>query len=541
MAATNIEYSADGLQNLVTGLGTTRDAEAHNTWVLAQYDRSELLAAYSSDWLAQRIVDVPVEEIGRNWRTITTPSMSPEQVDAFEAEEKRLGVKRSVKRALKWGRLFGGGGLYISEDWADPLEPLNAEKIPRGAVVQIIDMDRDDVTPARIEYDEYSKYQFMTPVTYWSNRSAARTQFDASRFIRFDGVDLPRDLWELNGYWGGSLLKSALKTVERCDEVTAALAQLAKEANVDVIAIPKLIEKLSSSATAERLRQRFAEGALVKSLYKMLLLDTNEVYSRKELGGSLAGLVQLLASYYQLPAAASGIPVTKLLGISPGGLNATGESDLENYYSMVDAIRFGVVADALSTIDAIICQTLFGKTFLDWSYDWAPLWQASAKERSDTASQDVNQLVALFDRGVIPASTVATEVQHRGYVTSITDEYIDALKEIEGDDGGVDETADPSIEPVPGGPGAASTSTEVQKEALAGAQVDKVTAIVEKVNRGQLSRNQAFGILSVALPSLGVAEINAILGTPDDIASVRQAMTEAQPQVEAPPQNEVTQ
>ncbi|MFQ8761936.1 MAG: anti-CBASS protein Acb1 family protein [Intestinimonas sp.] len=36
---------------------------------------------------------------------------------------------------------------------------------------------------------------------------------------------------------------------------------------------------------------------------------------------------------------ASRIPVTKLFGRSPAGMNATGESDLRNYYDYVDTLR----------------------------------------------------------------------------------------------------------------------------------------------------------------------------------------------------------
>ena len=43
----------------------------------------------------------------------------------------------------------------------------------------------------------------------------------------------------------------------------------------------------------------------------------------------------MVRTFLQVAAGAADIPVTRLLGQSPAGLSATGESDTRNYYDMI--------------------------------------------------------------------------------------------------------------------------------------------------------------------------------------------------------------
>ena len=52
-----------------------------------------------------------------------------------------------------------------------------------------------------------------------------------------------------------------------------------------------------------------------------------------------AGLADLMDKYQARLAMLGDIPMTRWANTSPGGLNATGESDLRNYIMMVEANR----------------------------------------------------------------------------------------------------------------------------------------------------------------------------------------------------------
>ena len=59
---------SDGLRNLVANLGTSRDKSSGNEYTTTGYSATELLAAYRSSSVAKAIVDMPAEDMCREWR-----------------------------------------------------------------------------------------------------------------------------------------------------------------------------------------------------------------------------------------------------------------------------------------------------------------------------------------------------------------------------------------------------------------------------------------------------------------------------------------
>ena len=422
------KYTQDAFKNLVTGLGTTKDRFTAGEWETYTYNGNELAAAYTCDWLVQQLVNIPADEATRKWRTITTPSMTPEQIELFEQHETKLKVKNRVRAALKWSSLFGGSGIYIVVDGQAADEELIIDMVRQGAALNFIALDRNNITAATVYSDENDP-EFLMPASYTSNIS---TQLiDATRFIRFEGRELPKEQWESNNYWGLSDIGAVLPEVSRCQTVSHAITQLIDEANVDTISVENLFAKLANAQSTASLRARFAEGEAVKTLYNIQLLDSKEEYHRHELASSLTGLTSILAAFYEKPAAALGIPITKLLGVSPGGLNATGESDLENFYDRIDTIRTGPVADALVTTDALMNQSLFGRQFDDWSYDWDPLWQMSELEQSQVTTARIDNMIKLHSSGLLSSAIVVRQLHEDGTFNAIDESYVKDVEALE--------------------------------------------------------------------------------------------------------------
>ncbi len=87
---------------------------------------------YRGDWLARKVVDIVPYDSVRAWR-----SWSGHRADVarFEAAERRLGLRKTVQRAMTLGRLYGGGAILIGDGEQDiatlarPLDP----RLPRAA------------------------------------------------------------------------------------------------------------------------------------------------------------------------------------------------------------------------------------------------------------------------------------------------------------------------------------------------------------------------------------------------------------------------
>ena len=65
----------------------------------------------------------------------------------------------------------------------------------------------------------------------------------------------------------------------------------------------------------------------------------------------------MVRTVLQVAAGAADIPVTRLLGQSPAGLSATGESDTRNYYDMIAARQEVELRPRLERLDRLVLHS----------------------------------------------------------------------------------------------------------------------------------------------------------------------------------------
>ena len=100
-------------------------------------------------------------------------------------------------------------------------------------------------------------------------------------------------------------------------------------------------------------------------------------------------------------AGAAGIPATRLFGRSPQGMNATGESDLKNYYEMIDQLRERHLRPALEKLLPVIALSEWG--FLPDRLDvsFPSLQTASPLEEAEIRAKNVETLARAREAGLI--------------------------------------------------------------------------------------------------------------------------------------------
>lgn len=427
-------YVEDSLTNALTGLGGPKDRKTHNSWDETVYDSATLTTMYKESWIARKCVDVPADEVVSDWRDLTTPSMTDDQRKEFEAFEKKLKIRKKIASNIKKSRLYGGGVAYIAVEGQNIEEELNIEAIAQGAKINVIVLSRNEVTPVsdKLDTDEFSD-GYMRPLFYRIN--SHNKIVHASRLIIFEGVEPPETVSDANDYWGMPIFDSAFReAIEHCQSTLDYTVAALEQSIVDVISIPDLFAKLTDPQTRAQVTSRIADGVLVKSIYKTLLLDKEEEYNRKEAGSSLSAAKDIVTAIFQVPAGAAGIPVTKFLGISPGGLNATGESDSENYYKMLGDIRENEIEQFVNIVDQVMCMSLFGRTFDDWSYDWKPFWTADKKEEAEINAIRVNELVTLVQNNVMPPSVALRQLFEDGVYSALDEQTVKEIEDLEYED-----------------------------------------------------------------------------------------------------------
>ncbi|MDX1119601.1 DUF1073 domain-containing protein [Sinorhizobium medicae] len=403
-----IAFVRDSLTNIVASLGTSRDKAAANVYSMPMLTDEELLNAYRGAWLPKKIVDIPAFDSIRAWRD--WQAKKP-QIEAIEAEEKRLNVMGKLLETRIKARLWGGAALVIGTGDKDLTAPLDVERITKGGLKYLTVMTRRHLTAGKIERDPASEWYGKPKVYQLNSADGAQIEIHPSRLVIFNGSQQPDEDIVTTTYagWGDSVLLSVVDAIKQADGTAANIASLVFEAKVNVIRIPDFMQNLGNAEYRAKILERYTLAATAKGINGDLLLDKEEEYEQKT--ASFATLPEVLMSFLQIVSGAADIPATRLLRQSPAGMNATGESDLRNYYDRLQAMQTVEMTPAMARLDECLIRSALGSRDPDIYYDWAPLWGMSEKEKADvfkTKADAARQLVGSgTGQEIIPRDAVS--------------------------------------------------------------------------------------------------------------------------------------
>ncbi len=395
----------DRLTNLISGLGSDKDKATHGRFRQEWLDQSQLEAMYYGDWLAGTIVDAPADDMTREWRSWKG---GKNQVAAIQRAERSLGVRQKVNRALKHAACYGGGAILIGDGSPDPSQPLDIDRIPKGGIQYLHNLSRNEIVsgplcrdPMDPNFGEPEYYQLATP-------TQGSVEVHPSRVVRIVGLDQLEQSRDVDA-WGQPVLQRVYEAVRNAAATSQGLASLVQEAKIDVIKVEGLTKNSVDAGWRKRMLERFALASTAKSINGMLLLDAEENYEQKKI--SLADLPKVLSAFLEVAAGAANMPVTRLLGRSPGGLGSNGDGELRHYYDTLSSRQETELRPALDRLDRALKRHATGSEPDGLDYEFVPLWQLTHAERAAVALQRAQAIQVLVATGTVPFLAMAKAVQ----------------------------------------------------------------------------------------------------------------------------------
>ncbi|RIV79563.1 phage portal protein [Pelagerythrobacter aerophilus] len=392
----------DGLINALSGRGTSIDRSRHTFWWFQQMDPTQLLAAYRSSWLISKIVDLPAQDMVREWREWEAED---DQIKAIEAEEERLGLNSAILTALVFGRL-GGGAVLLGTNAADLSQPVR----PGEKLVYVKALYKHRLTPGEIDYDPASD-TFDEPQYFTLSGQRGSDRIHPSRLLIFRGERVPDMLGgqPANDWWGDAVIDRVDRAVKDAQRVSEGFADLVEEAKLDIYRIAGMTDRLLQPGGDDAMRKRFEATALGKSNYRGIFLDKEDEWDQRQL--TWAGMPDMVRAYLSIVAGAADIPATRLLGKSPDGMNSTGESDEKNYRSMIATRQNMDLRPQLAKLDAIMLPGLGLPADLYWKF--SPLDTPTEKEFAEIDKLEAETANNLSLSGLVPETALAKTVQQR--------------------------------------------------------------------------------------------------------------------------------
>lgn len=251
-----------------------------------------------------------------------------------------------------------------------------------------------------------------------------------SRLVRFTGRDLPFLERVAELYWGESEVEALYNDVVKHDNVAANMAALTFRANVDTMEVQNL-DQLFSVTSGEQQRRFWnvmQAQSVMKSNFGMQLVNRGDQIKNTQY--TFTGLQEVYDSMCLDLSGASRIPVTKLFGRSPAGMNATGESDLRNYYDYVDTLREAKLRPILEKLLPVLAMSAWGAVPDGLDITFPPLWTPTAAEVAEIALKKAQAIRDTFQAGLFRADTAQRELKkladETGMFDSISEEEIAA-------------------------------------------------------------------------------------------------------------------
>lgn len=393
----------DTLKNFLTGIGTAKDPTMSAQFTWNPKTQQQLEAAYRSDWVSRKVIDIPAADATREWRSWQAEQ---DQIESLEEVERTLFLQRKMKQALILARLYGGSVMVLGVDGAgEPTEELNIERVKQGSLKWVHVLGRHSITCGPIEEDLFSPW-FGEPTYYERNNGTDRTRIHPSRIVRFLGAEVPDGVLarEREG-WGDSILQIVDDAVMAAGMVSGGIATMIHDAKFDIIKVPGFTENIATQEYADRLTARFTYANAHKSIINTLVMDKEEEWERVQ--SNFGGLPDVMKMYLLIASGAADIPATRFLGQSAAGLNATGDGDIRNYYDKVGAEQSTILQPALSRADEVVIRSALGARDPSIYYGWNSLWKLDDVQRAALAKQKADTFAVDVAAGLVPVEALA--------------------------------------------------------------------------------------------------------------------------------------
>ena len=425
----------DGFSNPLANMGDDTSSLLEGT----QYNMSRLSfdwgllnTLYRTHWIVRRIVDVPAEDMTKSWYKIKS-ELPPEAIRKIEVLERKTSLRSKILEGLRWSRLYGGSaGIIIIEGQEDVLsEPLDYDYIMPGSFKGLIILDRwTGIFPSGELVEDFNDRDYGLPDYYIIQDEAMGNgiRVHHSRIVRFINRDLPYYEKMVESYWGASEIEHVYDELKKRDNSSWNIASLIFSANLKIYQMEGF-EQLA--AMDDRAKQDLFQTLMLMNWMMnsngMQIMGKEDSFDTKQY--SFGGLSDVYELFMMDVSGAAEMPVTKLFGRSPAGMNATGESDMQNYYDSIEQKQEAILRPVFEKLLPIMCTSEFGAVPDDLDFEFNPVRRPSEEERKNLAQQTATAIVSVFNAGIISQKTALKELrqsaENTGMWTNISDEDIE--------------------------------------------------------------------------------------------------------------------
>jgi phage-related protein (TIGR01555 family) len=389
----------------------------------------------------RRPSEILANEMTRKWIKLISIGKKDktEKIKAIDDELKRLGAQEMFRRAFQHDNDFGIGHIFIDvgvkgDDLKKPLA-LGAN-VEKDSLLALRIVEPIWTYPNNYNCVDPTLPDFYRPQTWW----VLSKEIHTSRMLHFVSRPVP-DLLKPAYLFGGVSLTQLLQPyVQNWLRTRQSVSNITHNFSTPVFKTD--LAQLTQPGGAQLLYNRIDVFNTGRDNQRAMVVDNaNEDFVN--VSAPLSGLDKLQAQAQEQMAGIPGIPLVKLFGITPSGLNASSDGEMRAFYDSVESVQEREATPQLRRLMDLIQMSKFGEIDPDIGFVWQPLWSLDEKGLAEVRKINAEIDCAYADHSVVDLmeirKTIAGEEGSR-YSSINVDELPETPEDK--DDGSDDEEGD---------------------------------------------------------------------------------------------------
>lgn len=402
----NGEYGVrNGLSDVVMGsvqnpfgsnqLSQTDTIFMNNRWYMISNQRAALSQSYVEHGLIQTLIDTPVDDGLKGGITITSEQLSPDEIKSLQVVIEHEGILETLGQALKWTRLYGGGGVLIMTNQDHSMKLNLTQNELKNMEFRDVDMWELFATQQNIDDDtrrlELKSEKGNFCYDYYG------IPVHKSRVLDIKGLKAPSFIRPRLRGWGFSVVESLVQSINQFFKAKNLTFEVMDEFKLDIYKIKGFTAALMTKDGTAKAVQRVTLANQQKNFQNAITMDSDDDHISKQL--NFSGIHDVMKEIRMQIASDMRMPMSKLFGISATGFSS-GEDDIEVYNSMVEGqVRYKAKKPLLEMLK-ILCMRDFGFIPTDLGFAFKPMRMLSSEQEENVKTAKCNRIIALSGAGL---------------------------------------------------------------------------------------------------------------------------------------------
>ena len=369
-------------------LDNSASAYAYGAYQGASFVGYPYLAQLSTITEYRNPSDIIASEMTRKWITLNSSGEGDfsEQIKAINDELERFKIRNLFYQAALTDGLFGISFINISMKGENVKLPLviSDKTIQKNSIKAFSLVEPIWCSPLRYNAINPLKPDFYKP-TAWA---VMGMEVHASRLLKFISRPMPDILKPAFNFGGMSLTQLLMPFVNSWISTRDSIGDLIRIFSISVLKTD--MSQVLSGGDGSDIVNRAKMFNQTRDSRGLMMLNT-DTEDLMQVNTPLSGLGDLQAQSEEQMAFPAQIPLVKLFGISPHGLNASSEGEIKIFYDHIHDMQEKLFRPNLTHVLQLVQLNLFGKIIPEIGFtfehldDVAPDVQATInKTRADT-------------------------------------------------------------------------------------------------------------------------------------------------------------